>query len=227
MEVSEAVEYIRNKEVKNEEDIKEVMTKVGLNCEALREFPKSLYPYCKKSGLRVWQYPNQFGPYIMLLRSLNIPIKRYLEIGTRWGGTFILTNELLKTDFALGIDLLDIAENLVEYKKHKNFDFYKGNSLTIHFREKIQSEKPFDLALIDGDHKRDAVLYDFDTCHQNNTKIIVCHDIENSSCPTCKDAWLKIKLDFSKDYDFYEFKEQYFPEVKHKYLGIGVAVRKF
>ena len=45
---------------------REILPALGLNDEILEEFPEQLYPYCGR-GLRHWQYPNQFGPYLAFL----------------------------------------------------------------------------------------------------------------------------------------------------------------
>jgi precorrin-6B methylase 2 len=40
-----------------------------------------------------WQYPNQFSKYLAELAAH--PVDRYLEIGVRHGGTFVITVEYL------------------------------------------------------------------------------------------------------------------------------------
>jgi hypothetical protein len=71
----------------------ELLLTVGLNREALAEFPKQLYPWCGR-GIRSWQYPVQFSEYLVFLAKRNIGT--YVEIGTRFGGTFIIVVEYIR-----------------------------------------------------------------------------------------------------------------------------------
>jgi cephalosporin hydroxylase len=63
-----------------------------LNEKRCKEQPKIVKE--NGGGLLIWQYPNQFSKYLSLLSEQKI--QSYIEIGCRWGGTFVLTNEYLK-----------------------------------------------------------------------------------------------------------------------------------
>src|SRR5260370_701042 len=65
---------------------------LGLNDEGLNELPPELHAHC--GGLRIWQYPTQFGPYLAQLACLRV--RSYLEIGIRHGGSFVATAEYLE-----------------------------------------------------------------------------------------------------------------------------------
>jgi cephalosporin hydroxylase len=74
--------------------LQDCLLKAGLNDEHLEEQPIELSQYFGTGyGLRIWQYPNQFVPYLLLLNNYKDKINSYLEIGSRYGGTFIFTNE--------------------------------------------------------------------------------------------------------------------------------------
>ena len=72
--------------------IENQMRQLGFNTEQLHEQPNVVKE--NGGGLYIWQYPNQFSKYLCLLHEQNV--HSYIEIGCRWGGTFILTTEYLK-----------------------------------------------------------------------------------------------------------------------------------
>ena len=78
-------------DLQNPDYLENLIIKLGFNTEILREQPKIVQN--NGGGLLIWQYPNQFSKYLCLLREQNI--NSYIEIGCRWGGTFVLTNEYL------------------------------------------------------------------------------------------------------------------------------------
>ena len=106
----ENIQFIRDSDandLKNSQYVEKLMLKLGLNSEILDEQP--LIVHENTGGLKIWQYPNQFSKYITFLGTFDI--KSYIEIGCRWGGTFILTVEYLKRfnniEEAVAVDLLD------------------------------------------------------------------------------------------------------------------------
>ena len=87
----------------------------------------------------IWQYPNQFSKYLYLLS--NYKINSYIEIGCRWGGTFVLTNEFLKKHNTIiksvAIDIID--SHVIEYcNKNNETEFFKINSQHENFKEYIK-----------------------------------------------------------------------------------------
>src|SRR3954470_7475739 len=68
--------------------LEELLPRLGLNDDVPAWMPSELQPFLGK-GLRVWQYPNQFGPYLASLAGLHI--RSYLEIGVQHGGSFAAT----------------------------------------------------------------------------------------------------------------------------------------
>ena len=207
----------------------ELLLELGLNNELLNEFPEELYSYCGK-GLLHWQYPKQFSKYLAFISQFNI--KRYLEIGVRHGGTFVITVEYLQKfhpiTYALGIDL-GTCPTILEYKKiNPKVDFKKINSQTPEFNTLIHNSEEFDLVLIDGAHEEDMCKHDFETV-RDRSNIAVFHDITSDICPGVGKVWNHVRTKYHKEYDFFEFTEQY-DSVKKRtgnvFLGIGVAVKK-
>ena len=79
-------------ELKDNIFLEDLIKKLGFNTEFLREQPNIVKE--NGGGLLIWQYPNQFSKYLTLLQKQTI--SSYIEIGCRWGGTFVLTTEYLK-----------------------------------------------------------------------------------------------------------------------------------
>ena len=221
------VKLIRNSKIddlKKVEYLEKLIPQLGLNKEVLNEQPEIVKT--NGGGLLIWQYPNQFSKYLSLLH--NQKISSYLEIGCRWGGTFILTNEYLKRfskiDKSLAIDIIDspVKKYCLE---NEETEFWKADSKSSSFKKFMEHNK-FDLVLIDGDHSYEGVKNDYE-CTKNSAKILVFHDIINKAADGVVKFWNELKN--NKDYDFFEFKDQY-EEVVQKtgntYLGIGVAIKK-
>ena len=70
------------------QELEQLLPTFGMNDEILNEMPAEFSEHFGK-GVKFWQYPNQFAPYLKHLSTLKID--SYLEVGCRWGGTFILT----------------------------------------------------------------------------------------------------------------------------------------
>jgi len=167
-------------------------------------------------GLRFWQYPNQLSKYLKLLSTFKI--NSYLEIGCRWGGTFVITNEFLKLKNknvkAFACDIIEMSDILTEYSKHSDFKYLFINS-TLLDKENVQEQ--IDLILIDGDHSYNGVKIDFERSLQYSPKYVVFHDIKSDACGGVVKFWDEIK----NNYKHHEFIEQY-ESVNGSYLGIGL-----
>lgn len=196
-------------------ELEQMLPTFGINGENNNEMPKSLSKYYD-TGIKFWQYPNQFSKYLKQLNKYDI--NSYLEIGCRWGGTFIITNEILKkkkpTVNSYACDLIDMSNILTEYKTYNDFTYIKGSSLLLN---KEMAQDQIDLILIDGDHSYEGVKKDFEICKQFNPKYVVFHDVVNKACLGTIQFWGEIK----NDYKHYEYVDQY-DEVNGTYLGIGL-----
>ena len=210
----------------NKEYIEKIILQLGMNIEKPLEQPDIVNN--NGGGLYIWQYPNQFASYLLFIQQFKI--NSYLEIGCRWGGTFILTTEYLKKINTLNNSVaVDIIESPIqEYCKNNDYsDFWLCDSKSNEFKKKIEN-KFFDIIFIDGDHSYLGVSTDYETC-KNNSNIFVFHDIVNNSCPGVVQFWNEIKMLYSDKYFFYEFTQQYedvFKNTGKTFLGIGVAISK-
>ena len=171
----------------------------------------------------IWQYPNQFSKYLMLLSTLSI--NSYIEIGCRWGGTFILTMEYLKR---FNSPVTGVAVDIIDspVSQYQGGTFMKIDSGSAQFKNYMDSHF-FDLVFIDGDHNYEGVSNDYHIS-KNSGKYFVFHDIVNDACPGVVRFWNELKQT-ETDCEFYEFTEQY-QEVfdrtgGKKYLGIGVMIK--
>lgn len=228
MELSR-VNFIREsnlEDLRNTHYLENLIVKLGFNTENLREQPKIVKE--NGGGLLIWQYPNQFSKYLKLLSEQNI--KSYIELGCRWGGTFVLTNEYLKkinnVKKSVAVDI--IQSPVLNYcMTNDNTQFIRINTQHDAFK-KYMSKNYFDLIFIDGDHSYDGVKNDYEIC-KNSGKIFVFHDIVNDACPGVIKFWDELKINEFNTYNFYEFTEQYddvWNETQQRFLGIGVAIKK-
>jgi cephalosporin hydroxylase len=213
-------------DLENIDYLENLIIKLGFNTEILREQPKIVKD--NGGGLLIWQYPNQFSKYLSLLRKQKI--NSYIEIGCRWGGTFVLTTEYLKMfnslNKSVAVDIIDSP--VVNYcTSNSETQFIKTNSRSSEFINYINNNY-FDLILIDGDHSYNGVKSDYQVS-KNSGKIFVFHDIISDVCPGVIQFWNELKNNEKDEYNFFEFTEQYedvWNATRQKFLGIGVAIKK-
>jgi len=216
-----------NKEdLQNIDYLEKLIIKLGFNTEILREQPKIVID--NGGGLLIWQYPNQFSKYLSLLSKQEI--HSYIEIGCRWGGTFVLTTEYLKMfntiNKSVAVDIID-SPVLRYCLSNSETQFIKTNSTSEEFKIYMNNNY-FDLVFIDGDHTYNGVKNDYELS-KNSGKMFVFHDILNDVCPGVVQFWNELKTTESEKYHFFEFTEQYsdvWENTKQRFLGIGVAITK-
>jgi SAM-dependent methyltransferase len=205
-----------------------LIPQLGLNNENLNEQPQELSEYFGAGlGLRIWQYPNQFSKYLVLLSQYSSKINSYLEIGCRYGGTLVLHYEYLKSigsplNKVVSLDLIDASELMKEYQAD-GFVHLTMNSTSDEFLNYINNNF-FDLIFIDGDHSYHGVKKDSENT-EGFCNIKVFHDTVNDACPGTVEYWKDFQQEYKDIYNFYNFNDQY-ESVNGNFLGIGVAVRK-
>jgi hypothetical protein len=207
----------------------EILPQLGLNDELVHEQAPSLSKYFGQGmGWRIWQYPNQFSKYLVLLSSLAPRLNSYVEIGCRFGGTFVLTCEYLarfNPNFggALAVDLIEQSELLKQYHECRDFEYFQGDSTGAEFAALIRNRR-YDLALIDGDHSFEGVLKDFKV--MRDCRVLVFHDIRSQACPGTTAFWTALQYFLTHEGQFHEFVDQYSDVAGGPFLGIGVVERK-
>lgn len=227
-DVDGAVREIRSaslRELRNEAFLREeFLPRLGLNGEILSEFPEALHPWCDK-GIRSWQYPTQFAPYLCYLADRDI--RSYVEVGCRHGGTFIIVLEYIRrfSDLTRAV-ALDIVETPImrDYaSKIAGVEYRICSSLTAEARCYLGSCR-WDLAFIDGDHSYEGCSSDF-AAVKDNAKLIGLHDIVSDVCPGVVRMWREI-CHVTPHRRLFQAVDQYI-EVKqrtcNRYLGIGVV----
>jgi predicted O-methyltransferase YrrM len=199
---------------------------LGFNKEVLHEQPEIVKQ--NGGGLLIWQYPNQFSKYLCLLQKYSI--SSYLEIGCRWGGTYVLTTEYLKRfqpiTKSVAIDIIDSPVSSYT-ALIKEATFLKLSSQSSEFQDFLK-DQTFDLIFIDGDHSYEGVKNDYEVT-KGKGKIYVFHDIVSCMCPGVVKFWNELKQKEAAQYSFFEFVDQYDEVVRSTggtFLGMGIAVSK-
>jgi hypothetical protein len=215
--MKEQIEIIKNINIKNISlnELEDILPTLGMNGENLNEMPGHLSEFYGK-GLKFWQYPNQFSKYLKQISTYNI--ESYLEIGCRWGGTFIITSEFLKlinkNVKSFACDIINISDILKEYNEYNNFTYIHDSSFNL---SKNYINQNVDLILIDGDHSYEGLKKDFDISMQFTPKYVAFHDIYSQVCPGVVDFWNEIK----SHHKHFEYIDQY-ENVNGNFLGIGL-----
>jgi hypothetical protein len=202
--------------------LERLLPALGLNDEGLDEFPADLRSNCG-GGLRIWQYPVQFGPYLAHLLSLNV--RSYLEIGVRHGGSFVATVEVLgrrqHLDLAIGIDVIS-SPGMIEYARRRaNVQFRCMNTQGPGFADFLTQLGSVDLVFIDSHHEEDQCRREFDAV-ASRARLIALHDVMNIRCPGVGRVWQDIRAD--ERFNCVEFSAQY--DARGPFMGIGLAAHR-
>jgi hypothetical protein len=206
----------------------DLIPNLGLNDESLNEQPQGLSRFYG-SGLHLWQYPNQLSKYLVWLAHNAKSITSYMEIGCRWGGTFILIMEWLKKigctlDFGVAVDLIPPTPFINEYMKicSSPVFYFNGHSTSSEFLN-FHNKKLPEMVFIDGDHSMFGVMSDH-VLVRKSANIIVHHDVCSIACPETTLFWSYLK-NTEDNFDNFSFIDQY-DSVNGSFLGIGVLKRK-
>jgi hypothetical protein len=227
-DVNGAIRMIRNasvRDLRNEAFLREeFLLALGLNGEIIDEFPQQLYPWCGR-GIRSWQYPIQFASYLTYLSGKKI--KSYIEIGCRFGGTFIIVVEYLRrfsdVDLAVALDIENFDVMKAYATQTIGIEYKVANSRDPEIISYIGSRQ-WDLAFIDGDHSFQGCFSDL-LAVKDHARITGLHDIASSVCPGVVQTWQGIRNVVPRDRIF-ESVDQYRDvrdRTKKTFLGIGLV----
>lgn len=210
---------LRGVDVTDAAALEELLPRLGLADDVPLVIPEHLRPFIG-TGLRHWQYPNQFAPYLAHVARLGV--RSYLEIGVRHGGTFLITVEALRPERAIAVDI----DRVPALEDRPGVELVQADSRSGCFRRLVTERAPLDLVLIDGNHAYDAVRSDVATVlpHAN---VIALHDIVDQASPGVRRAWAELQRE--PGFDCFEYTAQYDEIVERvggTVLGIGLAVRR-
>ena len=182
--IEEAIQSVKDFDWKNstQDEIENSLPTFGMNNEQLFEMPKEFEPNMGW-GIKFWQYPNQLSKLITYLRDKEI--NSYFEIGVRWGGTFIIMNEVFRTnnphieafanDFIDASEILDTYQNKFTgnrftYLQHDSSDVY----LFYNLGPKVHKPQPqIDCVFIDGCHLYWCIKEDYQRALNLGAKYII------------------------------------------------------
>lgn len=213
--IEKKIHTIKTTNFKDEsyEKLENMILDLGLNFERSHEMPRYFEKHLG-TGLYIWQYPNQLAKLSKYLYGQKI--SSYLEIGCRFGGTFVFINELLKISNnvqSYACDIIDKSRILEEYELFHDFQYIQDDSKRL--LQYLSGN--IDLIFIDGDHSYKGVSEDYNIAMQLKPNHIIFHDICNDECPDVIKFWNEIK----EMYKYVEFLDQY-ESVNGNFLGIGV-----
>jgi cephalosporin hydroxylase len=204
------------------ERLEVLLAELGLNDEALAEFPTALHAHCGH-GLRLWQYPLQFSKYLVQLARLGV--RSYLEIGIRHGGSFVTTAEYLERfaplDFAVGVDIIPCPAMAHYQVINPKAQFWCENTRTPAFAARLDQLGPIDLVFVDSHHEEAQCRTELELLAER-AAILAFHDISNIGCPGVGRVWQVVKA--MPAYECHEFVEQY-PDLG-PFMGIGLAIKR-
>jgi hypothetical protein len=226
--VAEAIEFVENCSINQLLDVSWVehqfLPRLGLNNEYDHEYPQSLHPFCG-GGLRLWQYPKQFAPY--LIRLLEINPSSYLEIGISHGGSFIITCEYLRRFKRLhrcvAIDPY-LSPAIEEYRDLRDEVVWIGDRSTSTAALKELASRRWDYVFVDGDHDFEAVWADYEN-GSRHSKYIGFQNIVSDTCPGVTRMWRKISRE-RPELVVFEMTDQY-SEIQERLqltlMGLGIV----
>jgi cephalosporin hydroxylase len=204
------------------ERLESLLVQLGLNDEALHEFPEALHPSCGR-GLRIWQYPIQFSRYLVHLSRLKI--RSYLEVGVRHGGSFVATVEYLNRfcplEFAIAVDVIDCPSMAAYLGQNPEAQFWCLNARGSEFAARLAELDALDLVFIDSHHEEDQCRAEFEILAER-AGVLAFHDIANRDCPGVGRVWRAIAR--RPGYECFEYVNQY--AGIGPFMGIGLAVKK-
>ena len=200
------IEQIRKtplKVLRDSSGVERLLVQLGLHGRAADELPDELLEYTGK-GLSIWQWPNQFAPYLVWLAKLPL-IGSYLEIGVNEGGSFITTVEFLRRfqplSSAIAVDPY-LSPHVHDYvRRTAGTHVVVGNRSSADLRALVATEGSVDLTFIDGEHFAASVRADWEFA-RSCTRYVAFHDIVSNLFPDVQTLWAEIRAMYKKTYEF-------------------------
>jgi hypothetical protein len=216
----------------------EFIPELGLNDEMLHEQPPEL-SHAFGTGLHLWQYPNQLAGYLAWLVDIAPSINAYMEIGSRWGGMFILVAEWLRHNgaslhTAIAVDPIAPTPFLQSYyrflmqekqdgRSPPELMYLQALSTSALVNQVVDRIKP-DFVFVDGDHRLPGALADH-MMARRYARVVVHHDVRSQACPDTTFLWSVLKTLEAPVFEAAEFTDQY-DSVPGHFLGIGALRRR-
>jgi hypothetical protein len=172
------------KKLQDREFVIDLICKFGLVPEARKPYGIfNKYMVDAREIAAIYQQPDQLAAALVMLSKF--PIESYLEVGTWTGGTYLFIREYLKR-FGLKRSLcIDVTPfYLPQQIKPLLPEFAIATSYNV--------VGDWDLVHIDADHEYQAVKLDYNHL-KNRSKIIMFHDVNDSTCPGPGQLWNEIK----------------------------------
>jgi cephalosporin hydroxylase len=222
------IESLTDKQCNDHQYIEnEIIPTLGLNHELPHQYPENLKNTLGK-GMHIWQYPNQFAPFLCWLSKNATQSSVYMEIGARWGGTFIVISEFLRRinpnfKAAIAVDPISASPLIKAYVDMGRAQYVEKYSNDPEFFKLLLKYRP-DFVFIDGDHSLRGVMNDFALCNKLFVNTMAFHDIASDCCRDTTFFWNFAKENLS-EFEAFSFDEQY-PSIPEKYMGIGVLRRR-
>ena len=208
---------------------RELLPRLGLSDDVPHVYPAALQ-HAVGQGLRHWQYPRQFAPYLAELSRRSV--HSYLEIGVRHGGTFVITVEYLSrfgaVERAVAVDLDHVPALDAYAQQRPEVRAVQADSRSQRFARVVRELGPFDLVLVDGNHAYKAVRGDIETILPY-TSMLALHDIVDDASPGVRRAWAELRAEQDAEFELLEFTAQYdevLAVIGRPVLGIGLAIRR-
>lgn len=186
------------------------------------------------SGRNASQEETELFQLINFMRERNL--KRYLEIGARHGDTFHeVMLALRKKGFGLAVDMPaglwgikrsdeQLAKAIDDLRTRRGYNVHLllGDSAAVTTVSGVRQFAPFDIALIDGDHRYGPALKDF-TNYAPMCQYVAFHDIVGYKEGTTGDKGIRIGVEvprlwaeLKKRYKHWEF------VAPNSRMGIGI-----
>ncbi len=228
------VKKLSDSQIVDEEFLaKRFIPELGLNDEILSEQPPEFSAHFG-TGIYLWQYPNQLAARLVDLARSQPASTHYMEIGSRWSGTFLLMSLWLsrvssrRFEQATALDVIEappLIRSLTDLETELGFKVVdlQMDSHDERVEGYVANSRP-DTVLIDSEHSVQAALHDHMLFEAVSDRIIH-HDIASDALPHLAFFYESIATLGADRWSSKVFDHQY-ESVAGSFLGIGLLERK-